>query len=88
MNLTILFIVTLIIIIAVYDVWVIWKHGKFESVSAHIIRFSRKMPLVVLLFGIVLGHLFWSMDTFDSMEHDKLVKRCQILIHKTRPLDE
>lgn len=77
MNKTIIFIITTIAIVALYDIWIIWKKGKFESISAHIIRLSKKMPLVVLLFGIILGHLFWSMNSFDYMERSELVKRCK-----------
>ena len=65
MNLTLAFIIFLVVIITVFDVWVIAKKGKQESISAHIIRMSYKYPLLVLLLGIVLGHLFWSMRTDD-----------------------
>jgi len=77
MNLTIGFTVGIILVIAIYDIWVIWKKGKYESISAHVIRLSKKMPLVVLLFGILLGHLFWSMDSFDYLPKEEIVKRCQ-----------
>ena len=65
MNTTIVFIVVTAAAIAVFDIYIIAKKGKHESVSAHIIRGSKKYPLLVLLFGIVLGHLFWSMNTSD-----------------------
>jgi len=65
MNLTVLIIVTTAIFLAIFDVYIIAKKGKQESISAHIIRGSKKYPLVVLLFGILLGHLFWSMNTED-----------------------
>lgn len=82
MNLTVLFIFVLVLLIAVFDVWVIWKKGKYESISAHIIRGSKAMPLLVLCFGVVLGHLFWSMDTFDVLPKDQLIKRCELLMEK------
>lgn len=63
MNLTTIFILGTIAAIAIFDVWIIAKKGKSESISAHIIRESKNYPLLVLLFGIVLGHLFWSMPT-------------------------
>jgi len=65
MNLTVIFIISVVVIIATYDTWVIYAKGKQESVSAHIIRGSKQYPLLVLLFGIALGHLFWSMKTED-----------------------
>lgn len=65
MNLTLLFIGLVVAAVACFDVFIIAKKGKQESISAHIIRASHKYPLFVLLLGIVLGHLFWSMKTED-----------------------
>jgi type III secretory pathway component EscT len=62
-NLTILFILTLVVAIAVFDVYIIFKKGKYESISAHIIRASHRHPSIPFLIGFVAGHLFWSMDT-------------------------
>ena len=70
MNLTVIFMITMGLIIGLFDVWVILKKGKQESISAHVIRGSKKYPLVVLLFGILLGHLFWNMPT-ESVDHVK-----------------
>lgn len=61
MNITIAFIIFLVVIIAVFDVWVIAKKGKQESISAHIIRMSHKHPSIPFLIGYVAGHLFWRM---------------------------
>ena len=77
MNLTVIFMLSIILIVAIYDVWVIASKGKRESISAHIIRISKKMPLLTLLLGIVLGHLFWSMDTFDILSRDEIIERCK-----------
>ena len=63
MNLTATFILGIVLLIALFDVFIITKKGKSESISAHIIRGSKQYPLIVLLFGVVLGHLFWSMPT-------------------------
>ena len=65
MNLTVLVLICTAIFLIAYDVYIIAKSGKKESISAHVIRGSKKYPLVVLLFGILLGHLFWSMQTED-----------------------
>ena len=75
MNLTLIFIISIVIIVAVFDVWIIFKKGKSESVSAHIIRISKKLPLVTLLVGILLGHLFWSMKTDDIYKEIDCKKR-------------
>ena len=65
MNLTIMIIIATAIFLVIFDVYIIAKKGKQESISAHIIRGSKKYPLLVLCFGILLGHLFWSMSTED-----------------------
>jgi predicted permease len=74
MNLTVLFMIVIASIIAIFDVYIILKKGKQESISAHIIRGSKNFPLLVLLFGILLGHLFWSMKTEDIYYNTKCVK--------------
>lgn len=65
MNLTVSILIGVAVFLALFDIYIIAKKGKRESISAHIIRGSRKYPLAVLLFGILLGHLFWSMRTDD-----------------------
>jgi type III secretory pathway component EscT len=67
MNITLLFIAVVIAAIAIFDVWVIAKKGKKESISAHIIRLSHQYPSIPFLVGFVAGHLFWSMKTADWM---------------------
>jgi len=73
-NLTVLFIVTAAAIAIIFDVYIIMKKGKSESISAHIIRGSYKYPLVVLVFGMLLGHLFWSMKTQDVYKNVECVE--------------
>ena len=65
MDITSMVIVLTVVVLALFDVYIIAKKGKQESISAHIIRGSKQYPLVVLMFGILLGHLFWSMKTED-----------------------
>jgi len=77
MNLTVIFMIAAVLIIAIFDIWVIFAKGKRESISAWIIRESKNYPLLVLLLGIVLGHLTWSMDTFDWADRDYLIERCE-----------
>lgn len=75
-----------IVAIAVFDIYIIFKKGKEESISAYIIRGSRKMPLIVfssgLIIGILLGHLLWSMDTFDWMPKEEIIKKCESIFKK------
>lgn len=75
-NTTIIFIAVVVFAIAVFDVYIIASKGKFESISAHIIRLSKKAPLLVLALGIVLGHLFWSMSSFDHLEEKEIIQQC------------
>jgi len=74
MNITVLFIIVTALAMIIFDVFIIAKKGKHESISAHIIRGSHKYPLMVLLLGIVLGHLFWSMRTDDYEFNTKCIE--------------
>ena len=74
MDITVTIMIVTAIVWGVYDVWTIAKRGKHTSISAYIIRGSRQYPLVVLLFGILLGHLFWSMRTDDIYPNIECVK--------------
>jgi len=65
------FIAIVILAVVVFDVWVIWKKGKQESISAYIIRGSYKYPLVTLIVGILIGHLYWSMPTENIYKNTK-----------------
>lgn len=69
MSLTVLFLIIICASLIIFDVYVIFKKGKQESISAYIIRGSKKYPLIVYLAGIVTGHLLWSMNTED-IYHD------------------
>jgi len=71
MNTTLLFIIVIFLSMGAFDVYIIMKKGKSESISAHVIRGSKKYPLVVLLFGMLLGHLFWSMPTASVYKNTK-----------------
>lgn len=62
---TLVFVLLIVFIIAVFDIYVILKKGKYHSISAFIIRSSRQYPSIPFLIGFVCGHLFWSMDTSD-----------------------
>lgn len=84
MNLTVLFMLMLVLTVAIFDVWVIFSKGKRESISAWIIRESKNYPLVVLLLGIVLGHLFWSMNTFDWADPEYILERCNEYAKKAK----
>lgn len=60
-----IFIVVVVAMVVIFDIWIIWKRGKPASISATIIRGSKKFPLITLAVGMLLGHLYWSMQTQD-----------------------
>lgn len=74
----------LVLSVAIFDIYVIAKHGKQESISAYVIRGSKKYPLMVLIFGlslgIVFGHLFWSMDSEDYMYPEDFKEKCELFL--------
>lgn len=58
---TIIFIVALIVIIAVYDVIAIYFGGTEASISSLLIMYSYQYPAGTFLIGFTAGHLFWRM---------------------------
>lgn len=64
MNITLLFISLTVLSWLFFDVIIIAKKGKQESISAHIIRLSTR-PLIPFLVGFLCGHLFWKMKDAD-----------------------
>jgi len=71
------FFIIIVIVVAVFDFWIIAKKGKQASISAWIIQYSKKFPILPLLLGIVLGHLTWSMSDFDWMTKEQIVSKCK-----------
>tara|TARA_R110000868_G_C10972634_1_gene770634 strand:+ start:17749 stop:17967 length:219 start_codon:yes stop_codon:yes gene_type:complete len=65
------FIILVIILIGVYDFWIIAEQGKVESVSATIIRWSHEYPSFTFLLGFTMGHLFWRMKKEDVYGKEK-----------------
>ena len=66
LTLWVLFITAVILI--VFDIYIIKKKGKQESISAYVIRWwygNKKTILIAFLSGVLFGHLFWSMKTSD-----------------------
>lgn len=65
MNLTIIFITLTVLAWLFFDIYIIAKKGKHESISAHIIRGSKQFPMLAFLVGFLCGHLFWKMSDED-----------------------
>lgn len=78
MTITVVFTIALVLIVAVFDFWVIYKKGKYFSISAYIIRWSKKYPSIPFLIGFLCGHLFWSMDTIEWKYEDPKKVECKI----------
>jgi len=64
-KITPIFTILLVVVVAVYDVWIIAEQGKTESISATVIRWSHDYPSIPFLLGFLCGHLFWRMKDKD-----------------------
>lgn len=58
-KLTSIFILVGILLIAIYDVFVIFKGGTAASISMTMIKWSYKYPAFTFFAGFTCGHLFW-----------------------------
>ena len=58
-SLTPMFILLIVVLIAVYDFWVIMTHTNYESISAHILSMGEVTPFIPCLLGFTFGHLTW-----------------------------
>ena len=45
--------------IAIADAALAWHFGPDATISRVIVNLSRAYPIIPLLAGVVLGHLFW-----------------------------
>lgn len=64
-----IFIIFLIVLIVIADVYLIVGGGVDESISKQIIDWSYDFPVFTFLVGFTMGHLFWKIS--DSKK-DKL----------------
>jgi uncharacterized membrane protein len=51
----------IVLIIACYDLFAILAWGSDYTFSTVILDLAQREPVVPLLVGVVLGHLFWPM---------------------------
>ncbi len=54
-----IFIILIILVIAIYDFFIISKQGNSESISAYLLSMGEVTPFLNLLLGLVFGHLTW-----------------------------
>lgn len=69
-KLTAWFILVAVLVIAVYDGYVLIEGGTEASISHTLYMWSHKYPLVTFLWGMLCGHLFWRIR--DTKETRKL----------------
>lgn len=50
---------TLLILLLIYDFGALFFGGYKATVSAQLLKFSMAFPIVALMIGILMGHLFW-----------------------------
>jgi hypothetical protein len=48
-----------LVVLGIYDVWVVVRYGSTASLTVVIREASKQYPIFPLLAGIILGHLFW-----------------------------
>ncbi len=53
------FIVVLIGIVTVYDVWTLWKRGYATTISYTLYAGAIRFPIIPFSLGVIAGHLFW-----------------------------
>lgn len=69
-NITKVFILLTVLVIAGYDGYAIVKGGFETSISHTMIEWSYKYPIFTFSIGVVMGHLFWRMG--DSLTTNKI----------------
>ena len=69
---TTIFIVSVIIAIAIYDVIAIVQGGTEASISHTLIIWSYKFPVFTFAVGFTMGHIFWRVrETKETAELTK-----------------
>lgn len=58
-TITIGFVLAMIAIITVYDVWTLVRRGYSTTISWQTLVWSRQWPIIPLLMGILAGHLWF-----------------------------
>lgn len=69
-NMTMIFTIVMIVIVAVYDVYAMIIGGTENSISHMLITKSYDYPIIPFLIGVLTGHLVWRMK--DTKETKKI----------------
>lgn len=68
-KITVYFMVAIIAIIAVFDVWVLFTYGGDATISRIVYRWSEQPPfgfLIGFAVGFLFGHLMWPQKIKDE----------------------
>lgn len=47
------------LVIAIWDIWAVTAGRPEDTVSSALLDWARQAPVIVLVIGFILGHLFW-----------------------------
>ncbi len=67
---TILFIVAIVAMVTLYDVWAV-AHGYEKTISSTLFAASRDWPAIPFMFGFLAGHLFFPNRAAGTKLEDK-----------------
>jgi len=57
------FIILVTVVIVAYDIYAYRKEGSTLTISLVMKRWAVKYPWIILLWGVLMGHFFWSINT-------------------------
>lgn len=58
-NITEIVIFSTIIILIIYDIFILLKKGSKYTISSVLLELGKKYPIIPFFLGIVFGHIFW-----------------------------
>lgn len=60
--------IALLLLIVGYDAWACQDKDNRDTVSKMITKSSQKYLLIPFLFGLLMGHFFWSQHSIDEQQ--------------------
>ncbi len=48
-----------IIVLVVYDIFILLDKGVDQTISSVLLKISKNYPIIPFALGIVFGHIFW-----------------------------
>lgn len=58
--LTSIFIIVITAVVILFDLYV-YVHKDHETISVVMARFAQRHPVIILLWGVLMGHWFWGL---------------------------